>query len=57
MPDDIVPVGLLIRRDLDVWGSGFRRAFPLSDTMDFATLLARIDEVDPGRKGAGSGVA
>jgi hypothetical protein len=39
-----VAVGLLTQRDLDVLGSGFRRAFPLQDTEDFAPLLRRIDE-------------
>jgi hypothetical protein len=41
-----VAVGLLTRRDLDVLGSGFRRAFPLHEATDFTALLARIDEVD-----------
>jgi hypothetical protein len=40
-----VAVGLLTQRDLDVLGSGFRRAFPLTDSADFAPLLKRIDEV------------
>lgn len=41
-----VAVGLLTRRDLDVLGSGFRRAFPLTATTDFTYLLSRIDEVE-----------
>ncbi len=44
--EDYVAVGLLTRRDLDVLGSGFRRAYPLNDTTDFTELLRRIDEVD-----------
>lgn len=52
--DQFVAVGLLTQRDLDVLGSGFRRAFPLNDTADFAPLLRRIDEASrrpaaPGR--------
>jgi hypothetical protein len=42
--EPFVAVGLLTQRDLDVLGSGFRRAFPLNDTADFAPILARIDE-------------
>ena len=41
-----VAVGLLTRRDLDVLGSGFRRAFPLTATTDFTYLLSQIDEVE-----------
>ena len=44
--DNFVAVGLLTRRDLDVLGSGFRRAFPLEETTDFTPLLDLIDEVD-----------
>ena len=44
--DEYVAVGLLTRRDLDVLGSGFRRAYPLNDSTDFAEILRRIDEVD-----------
>ena len=42
--EHFVAVGLLTQRDLDVLGSGFRRAFPLNDSADFAPLLRRIDE-------------
>ena len=42
--EHFVAVGLLTQRDLDVLGSGFRRAFPLTDSADFAPLLKRIDE-------------
>jgi hypothetical protein len=41
----LVSVGLLTQRDLDVLGSGFRRAFPLNDTTDFTSLLIEIDQV------------
>lgn len=44
--DDFVAVGLLTRRDLDVLGSGFRRASPLDENTDFTALLELIDEVD-----------
>jgi len=43
-----VSVGLLTQRDLDVIGSGFRRAFPLSKTTDFTSLLIEIDRADQG---------
>jgi hypothetical protein len=50
MPNDrFVAVGLLTRRDLDVLGSGFRRAFPLNDTTDFTSLLIEIDQVEKNR--------
>jgi len=42
--EHFVAVGLLTQRDLDVLGSGFRRAFPLNNAEDFAPLLRRIDE-------------
>jgi hypothetical protein len=46
MPSDrFVAVGLLTRRDLDVLGNGFRRAFPLNDTTDFTSLLIEMDRV------------
>ena len=48
--EEFVAVGLLTRRDLDVLGSGFRRAYPLKDTTDFTALLIRIDEVDRARR-------
>jgi hypothetical protein len=44
-----VSVGLLTQRDLDVLGSGFRRAFPLNDTQDYTALLVEIDQVDQNR--------
>lgn len=44
-----VAVGTLTRRDLDVIGSGFRRAFPLTDTKNFACLLDEIDEAEERR--------
>jgi hypothetical protein len=48
--DNFVAVGLLTRRDLDVLGSGFRRAFPLDENTDFTALLKLLDDVDHGRR-------
>ena len=42
----VVAIGLLTRRDLDMLGSGFRRAIPLDGAGDFDDLLARIDEAE-----------
>ena len=48
--DRFVAVGLLTRRDLDVLGSGFRRAFPLNENTDFTYLLTKIDEAEGRRR-------
>ena len=48
-----VSVGLLTQRDLDVLGSGFRRAFPLRPTTDFTALLIQIDQADEDRENRG----
>jgi hypothetical protein len=53
--EPFVAVGLLTQRDLDVLGSGFRRAFPLTESADFAPLLKRIDEAVQGSKRLMSG--
>ena len=42
----IVAIGLLTARDLDVLGQGFRRAIPLTGAGDFDDLLIRIDEAE-----------
>ena len=42
----VVAIGLLTQRDLDILGSGFRRAIPLQGAGDFDDLLARIDEAE-----------
>ena len=39
-----VAIGLLTQRDMDVLGSGFRRAFPLDDASAFDDLLKVINE-------------
>jgi hypothetical protein len=44
--EGFVAVDLLTQRDLDVRGSGFRRAFPLQPAADFTSLLATIDKAD-----------
>lgn len=42
----IVAIGLLTQRDLDMLGSGFRRAFRVDETPCFDELLAAIDAAD-----------
>lgn len=42
----VIAIGLLTQRDLDMLGSGFRRAIPLSGAGDFDDLLAAIDEAE-----------
>jgi hypothetical protein len=55
MPNDrFVAVGLLTQRDLEVLGSGFRRAFPLNDTTDFTSLLIKVDEAAQSYESAAS---
>ncbi len=45
-PDQIVAVGLLTQRDLDVLGSGFRRSFPVSEDTAFDDLLQALDSIE-----------
>jgi hypothetical protein len=49
-----VAVGLLTLRDLDVLGVGCRRAFPLTNASDFASLLVQIDQADEKQLGSAS---
>ncbi len=42
----IVAVGLLTRRDLNVLGPAFSRAWPVEDAPSFNELLRAIDEAD-----------
>jgi hypothetical protein len=42
----IVAIGLLTQRELDLLGQGFDRAFPVDDTLVFEDLLRAIDEAD-----------
>lgn len=44
--EPIVAVGLLTRRDLDVWGSGFRRAYPVTHDADYSGLIRMIERAD-----------
>ena len=44
--DRIVAVGLLTRRDLDLLGPTFERAWPVEDAPAFNELLRAIDEAD-----------
>ena len=48
--EPIVAIGLLSQNDLNLLGSGFRRAFRVDDTPDFDDLLAAIDAADQGRR-------
>jgi hypothetical protein len=51
--EPLVAAGLLTRRDLGVWGSGFRRAFPVKHDAKFSVLLNIIDQVRPRSASAG----
>ncbi|OWK29871.1 hypothetical protein SPMU_22930 [Sphingomonas mucosissima] len=42
----IVAVGLLTRRDLEVLGTGFTRAFPVKDLSGFEDVLAELDRIE-----------
>lgn len=46
MPERIVAVGLLTRRDLKVLGPTFDRIWPVEEAPDFNELLRAIDEAD-----------
>lgn len=48
--DPIVAIGLLTENDLNLLGSGFRRAFRVEDSPIFDDLLAAIDAADAGRR-------
>lgn len=45
----IVAVGLLTRRDLELLGGAFSRAFPLEDVPCFEELLQKVDDADASR--------
>lgn len=45
-PEQIVAVGLLTRRELDMLGSSFTRAYALEETPCMGRLLHAIDEAD-----------
>jgi hypothetical protein len=42
----IVAIGLLTEQDLDILGTGFRRAFRVDDTPCFDELLAASDAAE-----------
>jgi hypothetical protein len=46
MPERIVAVGLLTRRDLEVLGPAFDRIWPVEEAPHFNQLLRAIDEAD-----------
>jgi hypothetical protein len=43
--EEFVAVALLTQPELDVLGTGFRRAFPLNDITEFTELLGKIDDL------------
>jgi hypothetical protein len=46
MPERIVAVGLLTRRDLEVLGPTFDRIWPVEEAPHFNELLRAIDDAD-----------
>lgn len=46
MPERIVAVGLLTRRDLQVLGPTFDRIWPVEEAPHFSELLRAIDDAD-----------
>jgi hypothetical protein len=46
MQERIVAVGLLTRRDLNLLGPTFDRAWPVEEAPAFNELLRKIDEAD-----------
>jgi hypothetical protein len=46
LPERIVAVGLLTRRDLTILGPTFDRVWPVEEAPDFHQLLRAIDEAD-----------
>jgi hypothetical protein len=46
MPDRIIAVGLLTRRDLQLLGPTFDRIWPVEQAPHFNELLRAIDEAD-----------
>lgn len=47
--EEFVAVAVLTRPELEILGTGFRRAFPLRDLSDFTELLLKIDKVTKGQ--------
>jgi hypothetical protein len=46
MPERIVAIGLLTRRDLSLLGPTFDRAWPVEDAPEFDELLHAIDDAE-----------
>lgn len=46
MSERIVAIGLLTRRELNLLGPTFERAWPVEDVPAFGELLRAIDEAD-----------
>ncbi len=46
----LVAVGLLSKRDLNMLGQGFTRAYPVNPNTDFSDLLKAIDVADQAYK-------
>ena len=46
MRDQIISIGLLTKRDLDVLGQGFTRHFPVDQSPCFQDLLKAIDDAE-----------
>lgn len=44
--DQVVAVGFLTARDLELLGAGFQRHFPVDHDDIFADLLAQLDRVE-----------
>ena len=44
--DQVVAVGFLTSRDLELLGTGFHRHFPVARDDVFADLLAKLDQVE-----------
>ncbi|NNM77531.1 hypothetical protein HJG53_11490 [Sphingomonas sp. ID1715] len=44
--EPIIAIGLLTQQDLDLLGSGFRRAFRVDETPCFEELLLAIDAAE-----------
>jgi hypothetical protein len=53
MHDRIVAVGLLTRRDMQLLGPAFDRAWPVEQAPSFGELLRAIDEADEKLQQAG----
>ena len=53
----IIAIGLLTQRDLDILGRRFDRAFPIDDELVFEDLLRAIDEADRAMQAGGDAPA